>query len=273
MQITSVNYEGLWVQQSTDQPIQCFGQNETILICEHVDCIINCNSLYKIQGLTASLLRDTLVTGHYDRTNIIRWGDNTIWQKKNVPCSGVNKTSCNVEGESCIDGVCRCGMLASCEGRKSGAYCDPFRGECRCSKNLPSCSDPSRGSLCDAKHDTCKCSETAQGCHGTRHCTLGSCIERISGVRLWPMSAKDKTCKYREALYTHITTNKLACQTLCEQNENCVGVSYSYKQGFHHMCFVCLDDVFDNANEPGVNFYKRPGIYFLSNCFKKKDGK
>ena len=96
-----------------------------------------------------------------------------------ILCGGDNSTSCNVTGESCIGGVCKCGQANSCESRISGSYCDPIRGECRCSENTESCSDPSRGTICDTINNSCNCSSTALACSGNEYCSLGSCIERI----------------------------------------------------------------------------------------------
>ena len=93
-----------------------------------------------------------------------------------IPCGGVDFTTCSVEGESCIDGVCKCGQADSCESRTSGSYCDPIIGECRCSEYLESCSDPSSGIFCETNGNvSCKCSATAQACSGNEYCTLGSC--------------------------------------------------------------------------------------------------
>ena len=96
-----------------------------------------------------------------------------------IQCVGENMTSCKVEGESCTGGVCRCGQGSSCESRISGAYCDPIRGECRCSEVLESCSNPSRGIICDVNRNVCNCSATSPACSGNQYCSLGSCTERI----------------------------------------------------------------------------------------------
>ena len=96
-----------------------------------------------------------------------------------IQCGGENMTSCKVEGESCTGGVCRCGQGSSCESRISGAYCDPIRGECRCSEVLESCSNPSRGIICDVNRNVCNCSATSPACSGNQYCSLGSCTERI----------------------------------------------------------------------------------------------
>ena len=90
-------------------------------------------------------------------------------------CSGQNLSDCKVAGETCVDGICRCGALSSCEGRKTGAFCDPRLGECRCSENLVSCSNPFRGNICNSSSSSCTCSATALACNGNEYCTLGSC--------------------------------------------------------------------------------------------------
>ena len=94
-------------------------------------------------------------------------------------CSGQNPLDCKVAGEVCVDGICRCGSLSSCEGRKTGALCDPILGECRCSENLISCTDPSRGNMCDSTNNSCNCSATSPACNGNEYCTLGYCTGNI----------------------------------------------------------------------------------------------
>ena len=112
-----------------------------------------------------------------------------------ILCGGDNSTSCNVTGESCIGGVCKCGQANSCESRISGSYCDPIRGECRCSEKTESCSDPSRGTICDTINNSCNCSSTALACSGNEYCSLGSCIERItiSGTGSCNVSVENRT--------------------------------------------------------------------------------
>ena len=92
-----------------------------------------------------------------------------------IHCSGQNLSDCKVAGETCVDGICRCGALSSCEARKTGALCDPRLGECRCSENLASCSNPFRGNICNSSSSSCTCSATALACNGNEYCTLGSC--------------------------------------------------------------------------------------------------
>lgn len=87
-----------------------------------------------------------------------------------------NTSDCKVEGETCIEGVCKCGSMSSCENRKTGDVCEPMNGECRCSETLSSCPDPSRGNICDSKNNSCRCSLSSPICNGNYYCTLGSCI-------------------------------------------------------------------------------------------------
>ena len=93
-----------------------------------------------------------------------------------IQCSGQNSSTCNVAGETCIDRICRCGPMSSCQDRKTGSFCNSTVGECRCSENLESCSDPSRGNICELSSNSCKCSESAAACNGSNYCILGSCI-------------------------------------------------------------------------------------------------
>ena len=99
-----------------------------------------------------------------------------------IECSKENSTTCKMAGETCVDGLCKCGQANSCESRKTGSYCDPVRSECRCSEKLESCSDPSRGIFCDTEANSCNCSETASTCYGNEFCVRGSCIGDVLSV-------------------------------------------------------------------------------------------
>ena len=91
-------------------------------------------------------------------------------------CGGQNTSECRVKGETCIDGVCRCSSSSSCEGRKTGAFCDPILGECRCSEITPSCPASTKGNICDSDNNYCTCSATGPACNETEFCTLESCV-------------------------------------------------------------------------------------------------
>ena len=102
-----------------------------------------------------------------------------------MKCGGVNSITCTVPGESCIEGICRCGTSGSCENRRSGYYCDPIRSECLCSASLKSCSDTERGTICDQKDNSCKCSATTSACSGIHFCDNGSCIGSLIVLKLY----------------------------------------------------------------------------------------
>ena len=93
-------------------------------------------------------------------------------------CSGSDNTTCEVFGEHCEDGFCKCGYEESCHGRMNGAYCESANSDCRCTRTLPSCSDLSKGDYCDTNNNVCRCSETEPECTGNRTCQMGQCIGR-----------------------------------------------------------------------------------------------
>ena len=118
-------------------------------------------------------------------------------------CAGV---FCNF-GETCTEGICKCGSIATCAGVTSGEYCDADNNVCKCSATVAACSDTSdtciagickcgtsdacsnagetcssgsckcgsastcvgqaSGSFCDAANNVCKCSSTVAACSGT----------------------------------------------------------------------------------------------------------
>ena len=69
--------------------------------------------------------------------------------------------------------------MSSCEGRKTGAFCDPILEECRCSEDMTSCPNPSRGNICDLTKKACTCSASALVCDRNEYCTMGSCIGNV----------------------------------------------------------------------------------------------
>ena len=48
----------------------------------------------------------------------------------NNPCDAI---VCNVPGEACENGICKCGSARSCEGSLSGSFCDVANSKCKCS--------------------------------------------------------------------------------------------------------------------------------------------
>ena len=59
------------------------------------------------------------------------------------PCEGV---VCNIPGETCQNGICKCGSACSCEGSQTGSYCDAKNSICKCSEVEDACKD---GKVCD----------------------------------------------------------------------------------------------------------------------------
>ena len=135
-----------------------------------------------------------------------------------MKCGGVNSITCTVPGESCIEGICRCGTSGSCENRRSGYYCDPIRSECLCSASLKSCSDTERGTMCDQKDNSCKCSATTSACSGIHFCDNGSCIGSLIVLKLyvtmkynWYVIFFDKI-SYINSTFVHLFISKRSLQ-------------------------------------------------------------
>ena len=63
----------------------------------------------------------------------------------NGECKCGQGDSCIIDGELCIDGRCLCGKEPTCEGKKTGSYCDVYSGKCKCSRHVEACTD---GNLC-----------------------------------------------------------------------------------------------------------------------------
>ena len=115
--------------------------------------------------------------------------------------------TCANPGETCVEGICKCGSRATCAGVASGAYCDAANNQCKCSETVDSCSGTTdtctsgvckcgtnnacsisgetcssgsckcgtasscsgqtSGAYCDAANNVCKCSATVDACSGT----------------------------------------------------------------------------------------------------------
>ena len=93
-----------------------------------------------------------------------------------IPCSGPNSIDCNILGETCVNGFCKCGSANSCEGRTTGSFCDAAISECRCSQTIASCSGLVSGSYCDEQQNICKCSDSVASCSEGLTCSDGECI-------------------------------------------------------------------------------------------------
>ena len=74
--------------------------------------------------------------------------------------------------------------------------------------------------------------------------------------QLWASESNNKYCAANKV--SHIEPNKLGCQGFCEQNADCVGISYS-TTSYTDICYVCLSDTL-TSDTYGFNFYRRPGI-------------
>ena len=50
------------------------------------------------------------------------------------------------------------------------------------------------------------------------------------------------------------------CQKLCEQNTDCVGISYTNSDLYNDVCYICLADIL-TSDYDGFSFYRKPGMY------------
>ena len=75
---------------------------------------------------------------------------------------------------------------------------------------------------------------------------------------MWNVAIKNVHCPNRQF---HFEPDKLVCQKLCEQNENCIGVSHTDNElyEFTSVCFVCLDDSVV-PNDYDFKLYRKPGM-------------
>ena len=80
---------------------------------------------------------------------------------------------------------------------------------------------------------------------------------------LWVEESENKYCKnHRKPLVTNVT-NQAECQTLCDADLRCVGISYSHVPEKNNFCFVCLDSVLSDASN-SFGFYKKKGTILLN---------
>ena len=78
---------------------------------------------------------------------------------------------------------------------------------------------------------------------------------------LWVEESENKYCKnHRKPLVTNVT-NQAECQTLCDADLRCVGISYSHVPEKNDFCFVCLDSVLSDASN-SFGFYKKKGAIY-----------
>ena len=106
-------------------------------------------------------------------------------------CAGV---TCNV-GETCTEGICKCGSSATCSGMTSGEFCDASGNQCKCAASVDACSGgetcfageckcgtssscvgQASGAFCDSANNQCKCSASIAACTNSGEtCTSGAC--------------------------------------------------------------------------------------------------
>ena len=58
--------------------------------------------------------------------------------------------------------------------------------------------------------------------------------------------------------WTSPISSQLECQSVCSKTPYCVGISYSYRSGMDHSCFICKNDALE-TNSYGFGFYRMPG--------------
>ena len=81
-------------------------------------------------------------------------------------------------------------------------------------------------------------------------------ISLLVVIDLWIEEAPNMRCTtYTE---TASVDTQQECQSNCVQDYECVGILYSYKLGYTHLCYVCKDDNLLEARN-NFGFYRRPG--------------
>ena len=85
------------------------------------------------------------------------------------PCDGI---VCNVPGEKCVNGQCKCGSACSCEFNPAGRFCDSNNSICKCSATEDACKDDLPE--CDPVLGKCaKCAGTDGCCTKDNQCDVG----------------------------------------------------------------------------------------------------
>ena len=69
---------------------------------------------------------------------------------------------------------------------------------------------------------------------------------------------QDEFCQ-NNTFRTDVSSQK-ECQQKCIEKINCVGISYSYKSGSTHYCYLCEDDKLRSDSLSDFGFYRRPYI-------------
>ena len=73
---------------------------------------------------------------------------------------------------------------------------------------------------------------------------------------LWKKETDNKYCEFHDELIFDVTGQR-GCQTKCESNEGCVGITYSHEPHKKQICYVCLFDDLSPITG-GFAFYRRP---------------
>ena len=71
---------------------------------------------------------------------------------------------------------------------------------------------------------------------------------------LWSLESSNVYCHNHNRL---IVANQKECQDKCEDDEECVGISYGYNEMKWELCYACKDDGLSKANR-GYGFYRKP---------------
>ncbi len=51
-------------------------------------------------------------------------------------CAGI---TCAIAGETCVEGICKCGTANSCHNQATGAFCDAGNDVCKCAQDVDAC--------------------------------------------------------------------------------------------------------------------------------------
>ena len=84
------------------------------------------------------------------------------------PCALISCTA----PETCVNGVCKCGNMPTCQNRRNGNLCvvTGDTGDCICgtsSKNITACpASTSASNYCDTVNAVCKCTASLATCDG-----------------------------------------------------------------------------------------------------------
>ena len=75
-------------------------------------------------------------------------------------------------------------------------------------------------------------------------------------IGLWSLQSSNVYCHNHKRL---IVENQKECQDKCEDDEECVGISYGYNEMKWDLCYACKDDGLSKAKR-GYGFYRKPNL-------------